>query len=130
MFSERAFFSFVSLADSSAEAHRVYNEWHQLDHRPENLLLPGVAWGDRWARTAACAELGTSSGPSLAGVDYVAMYWFREPYQDSYDAWQKLAEDSFQWGRGPTLPGVSRPLLGFFNPVLGYVRRTTKFLHH
>jgi len=118
VFSERVFFSFVSLTDASI--HRQYNEWHQLDHRPENLLLPGVAWGDRWARTAGCAALGAAPDPAFAGVDYMAMYWFRPPYEDSIGAWNKLAEDSFQWGRGPALPGVQRPLLGYFTPVLGY----------
>ncbi|ANH36663.1 hypothetical protein I601_0209 [Nocardioides dokdonensis FR1436] len=41
------FFSFIRLEEGSAEDHRAYNRWHQLDHRPENLALPGVAWGDR-----------------------------------------------------------------------------------
>ena len=63
MFSERAFFSFIELTDP--DRHREYNEWHQLDHRPENLLLPGVAWGDRWARRRdRGAELGTAAGDS------------------------------------------------------------------
>ena len=43
------FFSFAALDDPGPDHHRRYNEWHQLDHRPENLALPGVAWGDRWA---------------------------------------------------------------------------------
>lgn len=67
MFSERAFFSFIELTDP--ERHRGYNEWHQLDHRPENLLLPGVAWGDRWARRRdRVAESGTAAG-ELARTD-------------------------------------------------------------
>ncbi len=118
MFSERVFFSFVELSDPAR--HREYNEWHQLDHRPENLLLPGVAWGDRWARPREYARLGEVSVPELVGVDYVAMYWFRPPYEESVAAWNKLAEDSFQWGRGPLLPGVLRRLVAFFTPVLGY----------
>lgn len=119
MFSERAFFSFVDL--SAESSHRAYNEWHQLDHRPENLRLPGVAWGDRWARTAACAEAGEDNSADFAGTDYVAMYWFRPPYDESVAAWTKLGEDSHQWGRGPRLPGVRRPLTAFFTPVKGYV---------
>ncbi|MFI7524060.1 hypothetical protein [Nocardia salmonicida] len=119
MFSERVFFSFIELTDASR--HREYNEWHQLDHRPENLLLPGVAWGDRWSRPAEYAELGRAEAPELAGTDYVAMYWFRPPYEQSVAEWTKLGEDSFQWGRGPALPGVRRPLLAFFTPVKGYV---------
>lgn len=118
MFSEHAFFSFIDLTDPSV--HREYNEWHQLDHRPENLLLPGVAWGDRWARPAEYSALDRSSSQELTDVDYVAMYWFRPPYEQSVAEWSKLGEDSFQWGRGPQLPGVKRPLLGFFTPVKGY----------
>jgi hypothetical protein len=87
MFSERVFFSFVDLADP--QQHRAYNEWHQLDHRPENLLLPGVAWGDRWARTPEYAQLGPKPDTEFAGVDYVAMYWFRPPYDESIGAWNK-----------------------------------------
>ncbi|NKY54360.1 hypothetical protein [Nocardia vermiculata] len=118
MFSERAFFSFIELTDP--EQHREYNEWHQLDHRPENLLLPGVAWGDRWARRRDRDPATTADG-ELAGTDYVAMYWFRPPYERSIAEWTKLGEDSFQWGRGPMLPGVRRSLLAFFTPVKGYV---------
>lgn len=119
MFSERVFFSFVDLAADSS--HRTYNEWHQLDHRPENLLLPGVAWGDRWARTPACAEVGVDLDTDYSGVDYVAMYWFRAPYDESIAEWTALGEASHQWGRGPRLAGVRRPLTAFFTPVKGYV---------
>lgn len=115
-----AFFSFVVLQDASTEDHRRYNEWHQLDHRPENLALPGVAWGDRWARTKA----HSASIPEYDAVDYVAMYWFREPTHEAVASWNRLAADSFQWGRGPLLPGVHRPLLGFFHPVKGYVAQS------
>lgn len=37
------FISSVALDNSNTEDHRRYNQWHQLDHRPENLALPGVA---------------------------------------------------------------------------------------
>ncbi|WP_345416156.1 hypothetical protein [Pseudonocardia xishanensis] len=115
----------MALSDKSPAAHRTYNEWHQLDHRPENLRLPGVAWGDRWSRTSECAATGrdVAGEPDarFADVDYMAMYWFRQPSDESVAAWSKLGENSFQWGRGPILPGVARPLLAFFTPVLGYV---------
>jgi hypothetical protein len=48
------------------------------------------------------------------------MYWFAEPVQESVDAWNRLADDSFQWGRGPIIAGVRRPLMAFFRPVKGY----------
>jgi hypothetical protein len=117
VFSDLAFFSLVSLSDP--EQHRPYNEWHQLDHRPENLALPGVAWGDRWAR----AEFARSEGHATAeyrDVDYLAMYWFRQPLEASLRSWDDLGGDSFQWGRGPIIPGVDRKLLAFFRPVKGY----------
>ncbi|MCC9196829.1 hypothetical protein QNO08_08575 [Arthrobacter sp. zg-Y820] len=135
MLADLAFFSFVELTDASS--HGAYNRWHQLDHRPENLALPGVAWGDRWARVAdpeaalsrgsAAGRTGSTTGANspkgadaLAGTDYVAMYWFRSPAEESVTAWNNLGEASFQWGRGPIIPGVRRPLLGFFRPVKGY----------
>lgn len=117
MFADLAFFSFVQLTDPAQ--HGAYNRWHQLDHRPENLALPGVAWGDRWARTEDCKSAGSSTA-EFAGVDYTAMYWFRSPLEPSLDAWDKLGGDSFQWGRGPIIPGVERRLLSFFRPVKGY----------
>jgi hypothetical protein len=113
------FFSFITLRNADAAGHRSYNEWHQLDHRPENLALPGVAWGDRWARPPGYRSQSDVS-TNLSEVDYVAMYWFRKPVEDALATWDTLGELSFQWGRGPLLPGVERPLLGFFTPVKGY----------
>lgn len=117
MISDLAFFSFVGLADASL--HGAYNRWHQLDHRPENLALPGVAWGDRWMRLP---EPATPSKfvPAFEGTDFVAMYWFRSPVDESVAEWDRLGEASFQWGRGPLIPGVERHLLAFFRPVKGY----------
>ena len=117
MLADLAFFSFVELSDASS--HGAYNRWHQLDHRPENLALPGVAWGDRWARVAGPDAVPPHES-ALDGTDYVAMYWFRPPVEESVAAWDRLGEASFQWGRGPIIPGVRRPLLGFFRPVKGY----------
>jgi len=115
---ELAFFSFVTLQDATAADHRAYNEWHQLDHRPENLALPGVAWGDRWARPED--HRAGAAAPEHADTDYVAMYWFRSPVEESVRAWDALGGDSFQWGRGPLIPGVERRMLAFFRPVKGY----------
>lgn len=113
------FFSFVALDNADYEQHRRYNEWHQLDHRPENLALPGVAWGDRWARTAECRAESIADSEQAA-TDYVAMYWFRDPVEQSVPEWERLGADSFEWGRGPIIAGVRRTLLAFFRPVKGY----------
>jgi hypothetical protein len=112
-----AFFSLVDLTDPSG--HRDYNRWHQLDHRPENLALPGVAWGDRWARPEEYREASRATA-AYAGIDYLAMYLFRDPLPDALAAWDRLGEDSFQWGRGPIIPGVERRMTSFFVPVKGY----------
>jgi hypothetical protein len=113
------FFSFITLDDAGPEDHRAYNRWHQLDHRPENLALDGVRWGDRWARTTSLRE-ASQAADEHAATDYVAMYWFRPPLVESLAEWDALGEASFQWGRGPMLPGVRRTLLAFFTPVKGY----------
>lgn len=117
MFSELAFFSFVQLTDPSF--HRAYNEWHQLDHRPENLALDGVAWGDRWRNLDEYADV-TEGEREFTDANYVAMYWFRPPVDQAVAEWDALGEASFQWGRGPLIPAVKRPLLAFFKPVKGY----------
>ena len=119
MFSHRAFFGFTALTDP--DRHREYNEWHQLDHLPENLLQPGVAWGDRWVLTPDCAELSVVGDPAHAGHQYALMYWFRDPADESMAVWRDVNERTVHWGRRPELGWTSRRPLGFFNPVKGYV---------
>ncbi|WP_233152781.1 hypothetical protein [Mycobacterium sp. NS-7484] len=60
------------------------------------------------------------SEPAHADTDYVAMYWFRSPVEESVREWEQLGADSVQWGRGPAIPGVRRTVLAFFRPVKGY----------
>ncbi|MDT5027915.1 MAG: hypothetical protein QOE61_4341 [Micromonosporaceae bacterium] len=119
MLSNKAFFSFTHVVNRAD--HHEYNAWHQLDHRPENLALPGVRHGERWVRTPDCAAAGTAVGPELDGLHYVNMYWFSEPAAESFRAWQGLAEQSFQWGRRPDTRISRRLLMGSFTPVKGYV---------
>lgn len=122
MLSDHAFFSFVEISDPAQ--HREYNEWHLYDHRPENLALPGVAWGDRWARRKGAESAAPHRGETpYTETDYVAMYWFHKPHQDAVAEWFKLGSDSFQWGRGPDVPGVVRRLTAFFTPVKGYAHQ-------
>jgi hypothetical protein len=119
MLGPHAFFSFTAVVDASS--HRAYNEWHQLDHRPENLALPGVAWGERWVRTPTCAAASTVD-PRLSPTHYVNVYFFRPPVAASVAEWHALAERSFQWGRRQDVTLCTRPLMGFFDVVKGYVR--------
>lgn len=114
-----AFFSFTSITDR--RLHRAYNEWHQLDHRPENLALDGVRWGERWVRTPQCAASSTADA-RLASAHYVNVYFFAPPVHAAVKAWHDLGEQSFQWGRRPDVTMCTRPLMGFFDVVKGYVR--------
>lgn len=120
MLGERAFFSFATVPDRSA--HRPYNAWHQLDHRPENLALLGVAHGDRWVRTPACAAL-VPTPHALEATQYLNMYWFRPPWRRSIEEWNDLAQRSIHWGRRYDLDVADRLFIGFFRPVKGYVSR-------
>ena len=72
------------------------------------------------------------SGPRTAGwsvraedplrdVDYLAMYWFAEPAEESIRRWRELGEITRQQGRRPDLRWTQRPLMGMFRPLKGYV---------
>ena len=123
MFASRAYFSFSEI--TGTERHRDHNEWHQLDHRPENLVLPGVAWGDRWVRPPECAAASSVVAPDYAGVHYAIMYRFREPLEETLDAWFRLSELSFQWGRSPQIGWTRRPLRSLFVPLRGHAAPRT-----
>ncbi len=119
MLSPKAFFSFTEIP--KAADHRAYNAWHQLDHRPENLLLPGVLWGERWVRSPDCAAAGTAPDDALARLHYLNMYWFKDPADEATAEWSTLAERSFHWGRRDDIHLANRLLMGFFRPIKGYV---------
>lgn len=114
----RVFISFPRV--THPRHHRDYNAWHQLDHQPENLALPGVLHGARWVRSPDCRAVGTADG-LLRDVDYLAMYWFAEPAEESIRRWRQLGETTRWQGRRPDLRWTERPLTGFFTPLRGYV---------
>lgn len=117
MLAQTVFFSLAQVSDPAH--HRAYNEWHQLDHRPENLALDGVRHGERWVRTPRCAATSRATA-ELKGTHYVNLYWFREPWAASLAEWQGLAERSYQWGRRPEIAYTARPLMGLFRTVRGW----------
>ena len=47
------FFSFTEITDPNE--HHSYNEWHMLDHMPEQYPIAGIAYGQRWVSTPANA---------------------------------------------------------------------------
>jgi hypothetical protein len=116
MRAERAFFSFTHIA--SPADHRAYNEWHQLDHRPENLALPGVLGGERWVRTPRSAAAGRACG-DLERLHYLNMYWFDS--LATIARWEELAETTFQAGRRADVHLATRLLMGHFRPISTWV---------
>jgi hypothetical protein len=81
------FFSFTEITDP--REHRAYNEWHQLDHMPEQIPLEGVAFGQRWVATPACAAARAACEPPFDAVHYMTLYLMTEPVdrtlQEFYD---------------------------------------------
>src|SRR5271163_2686196 len=57
------FFSFTEITDPGS--HRSYNEWHQLDHLPEQYPIAGVVSGQRWVLTPGCRTARLASGRQL-----------------------------------------------------------------
>jgi hypothetical protein len=89
------FFSFVEVTD--AAAHRSYNEWHQMDHLPEQYPIPGIAWGQRWVATPACQALRL--GAALADTQYVALYLITDPVGPTLDEFEEVGHRLGELGR-------------------------------
>jgi len=91
------FFSFTEVTD--ARAHRSYNEWHQLDHMPEQYPLPGVIYGQRWVSTPACRARRAVDGPLLAPIHYMTLYLMGEPVDQTLVEFRALGEKLHEVGR-------------------------------
>lgn len=83
------FFSFTEITDPAA--HRAYNEWHQLDHLPEQLPIPGIVSGERWVCSPRCREARTAADEALASVHYVTLYLLAEPLERTLADFAALA---------------------------------------
>ena len=119
MRARKSWFTFARVMD--ARHHQLYNEYHQLDHRPENLALPGVLFGDRWVRTPACVRVAGETQPPFADVQYLAHYLFEEPLDRAMRSWLDLSWSTFQEGRRPETGLTERPFRGWFIPLKAYV---------
>ena len=71
------FFSFTEITDP--DEHHSYNEWHMLDHMPEQYPIPGIVYGTRWVSTPACRDARAVSGERLDPVHYLTCYLMSEP---------------------------------------------------
>src|ERR1019366_2485043 len=91
------FFSFTEITDPAE--HHSYNEWHQLDHMPEQYPLPGMAFGQRWVSTPDCRAARVVDGDLLAPVHYVTLYLMTEPVTATLEAFHVLGGELRKVGR-------------------------------
>jgi hypothetical protein len=94
---EVGFFSFTEITDPTE--HGAYNEWHQLDHLPEQLPLRGVACGQRWVATPECAAAALHAGGDLAGTHYVTLYLMTQPVEQTLAEFLALGQRLRSLGR-------------------------------
>ncbi len=91
------FFSFTEITDPTE--HHAYNEWHQLDHMPEQFPLRGIVYGQRWVSTPACRAARTASGPRLDAIHYMTLYLITEPVDETLQEFRQLGRDLYDAGR-------------------------------
>ena len=112
-----AFFSFAEITDPTK--HRAFNEYHQLDHRPANLALPGVFYGERFVRTPACPEASLAPDPRYERFHYFNYYLFRDDTPETRAEWTRLGSLAAYWGRKPDHAWSERTM-GFYRTLKGY----------
>ncbi len=91
------FFSFTEITDPAE--HKSYNEWHQLDHVPEQYPLAGVVFGQRWVSTPACRRARAVDDPTLAPVHYMTLYLMGEPVDATLEEFRALGGTLREAGR-------------------------------
>ena len=113
------FFSFTEITDPTE--HHSYNEWHMLDHMPEQYPIPGIAYGQRWVSTPACAAARAVSEAPLDAVHYLTCYVMTEPVEETlrefYEHGRALGKvGRFHQHRRALLSGPFRVLDGVAAP--------------
>ncbi|MCU1468649.1 MAG: hypothetical protein JWM72_4577 [Actinomycetia bacterium] len=91
------FFSFTEITDPGE--HHSYNEWHQLDHMPEQYPLDGIAYGQRWVSTPACRAARAVSESPLDSIHYMTLYLMTEPVERTLREFMQLGRDLHAVGR-------------------------------
>jgi hypothetical protein len=102
------FFSFTEITDP--KEHHSYNEWHMLDHMPEQYPLHGIVYGQRWVSTPACRAARAVSGERLDPIHYVTLYLMAAPLDQTLHAFYALGKrlhevDRFHLHRKARLSG-------------------------
>jgi len=91
------FFSFTEVTDPAE--HRSYNEWHQLDHMPEQYPIPGVVFGQRWVSTPDCRRARAVAADALAPIHYMTLYLMGEPLDATLQEFRHLGRRLHTEGR-------------------------------
>src|SRR5207249_1699002 len=79
--------------------HREYNEWHLLDHMPEQFKLEGLHWGQRWVATPELIERRLFAAGDLERTQYVTLYLITEPVEKALEEFQALGRTLDSAGR-------------------------------
>lgn len=90
---------FFSFTDVPADAERAYDEWHRLDHQPEQFAIDGVAWGQRWVATSRCAAARLVDDPVLGRAGHLTLYLLTEPVDATLAEFAALAVELRRAGR-------------------------------
>jgi hypothetical protein len=90
------FFSFTEILNGN---HRGYNEWHQLDHMPEQFPIEGIALGQRWVQSPRCRDARLVAGPLLDPIHYVTLYLMTEPLRRTLDEFTHVGGELHEHGR-------------------------------
>jgi hypothetical protein len=91
------FFSFTEVTDRTE--HRAYNEWHMLDHMPEQYPLAGVVHGQRWVAAPELAAAWAVSEPPFDAVHYVTLYLMGDPVDTTLREFYELGVSLAARGR-------------------------------
>jgi hypothetical protein len=93
---QAGFFSFTEILNGN---HKGYNEWHMLDHMPEQFPIPGIALGQRWVQTPRCRDARLVADPLLDPIHYVTLYLMTEPLRRTLDEFVHLGAELRNMGR-------------------------------
>ena len=91
------FFSFTEITDP--REHHSYNEWHQLDHMPEQYPLDGIAFGQRWVSTPACRAARLVSESPLDPIHYMTLYLMADPVDRTLRDFMEVGQQLRALGR-------------------------------
>ena len=92
------FFSFTEITDPAA--HREYNEWHQLDHMPEQFPMRGAR-----VRAALGVDAGVPGGArcrwraARRPSHYMTLYLFTDPVDETLQEFMDLGQQLRALGR-------------------------------